>query len=146
MIKKIICLICVLVSGCAVSPVMMFPIEPTKEEISKADYGEKPTLYKKVIEDYVKSGLIDPESAQLTNYSAPKKDWLGDNEIGGKTYIGWLVCVDVNAKNKYGGYVGRKMYSFIFKGNEITYAQSDVRTKMVANGWKPPITYPIECN
>ena len=128
-------------SGCATTN---STYAPTDEEIAKANYGEKPTQYKQKIEAYVKSSLFDPESAQFTNYSAPKKDWLSKFEgFGGVKYFGWLVCVDVNAKNHYGGYVGRERNFFIFQGNEITYAQTngDIHKNISYGAWK----YPIQC-
>lgn len=135
----------VLLSGCAgVLPTM--PVEPTKQELLSYDYGEYPSDYKGTIESYIKPMLKDPESAQFTNYSSPKKDWLSDNQLSGRTYIGWLICVDVNAKNSYGGYVGRKTHFLIIKGNEVLYSQRDQYTKMVANGMMPPNEYPIKCN
>lgn len=128
-------------SGCATTN---STYAPTDEEIDKASYGEKPTQYKQRIETYVKSSLIDTESAQFTNYSEPKKDWLAKFEgFGGVKYFSWLVCVEVNAKNRYGGYVGRKPYFFIFQGNEIIYAQTNGDThKKVSYGARK---YPIQC-
>ena len=104
-------------SGC----VTIYPsYAPTEEELANADYGEKPTQYKEQIETYVKAILIDPESAQFTDYSTPNKGWSSKSP-GSFKYFGWLVCVDVNAKNSFGGYVGRNTYYFIFQGNNITY-------------------------
>ena len=110
-------------SGCAT---INSSYAPTEEELANADYGEKPTQYKEQIETYVKAILIDPESVQFTDYSTPKKDWLSKfSGLGSIKYYGWLVCVDVNAKNRYGGYAGRKTYYFIFQGNNITHAKTD---------------------
>ena len=70
---------------------------PTDEEIAAADYGQKPTQYKQKIEEYLKSVLLDPESAQVTNYSTPKKDWLVGSEGYGFSYawgeVLWLACM-----------------------------------------------------
>lgn len=132
-------------TGCVVPSAMNFPIKPTNIELETASYGERPNQHKKIIENYIKSTLIDPDSAKFTNYSTPKKDWLSDNNIGGKTYLGWLVCVDVNAKNRYGGYVGRKFYTFIFRGSKIVYSQNEATNKTVADGWKKPNDYRINC-
>ena len=100
---------------------------PTQEKITNADYGAKPTQYKQLIERHMTRILKDPESAQFRNYSIPKKDWLSDYPSGFSLdypiYFGWLVCVDINAKNSYGGYTGVKPYYFIFKGNKIVYAK-----------------------
>lgn len=134
-----------ILTGCAASSSLTHPIEPTKEYLSNYDYGQPPVNYKKTIEEYVKSMLIDPDSAQITHYSIPSKDWLSDNDIGGNTYTGWLVCADINAKNKFGGYAGRKLYTFVFNSEKIIFSQSDVNFKMVADGWSTPNKYPINC-
>ena len=122
---------------------------PTQEKITDADYGAKPTQYKQLIERHMTRILKDPESAQFRNYSIPKKDWLS-TIVPKNFYFGWLVCVDINAKNSYGGYTGVKPYYFIFKGNEIVYAQDspDTTSPIPITSKDVPFiqgNYPIQC-
>lgn len=132
-------------TGCA-SMLPTFPMEPTQQYINKFDYGGYPDDFKETIESYFKDILKDPESARFTNYSKPKKDWLSDNEISGETYMGWLVCVEVNSKNSFGGYVGKEAYALLLRGRGVVYSQRERSTKIVGNGMKPPHKYPIECD
>ena len=39
---------------------------------------------------------------------------------GTKIFYGWLVKATINAKNSYGGYIGFKTYTFLFRGEAIT--------------------------
>ena len=115
---------------------------PTEEELAQADYGEKPIDYKPIIKAYVLETLIDPESARFYNFSIPKKDWLSEFEgFGVNKYFGWLVCVNVNAKNRTGGYTGKQPHHFIMRGNKITFVQINESRKNISFSAK----YPVMC-
>lgn len=70
-------------------------------------YGPRPLYSVGVlkIEERLRAGLKDPESARF--------EWPHDFTYGwyrrpfGKKYEGWFTCGTINAKNSYGGYVGR---------------------------------------
>ena len=47
--------------------------QPTEEEIANADYGEYPDDYKKLIEDYMQTRLLDPYSAHYRYTMEPQK-------------------------------------------------------------------------
>ena len=114
---------------------------PTPAELAAADYGKKPVNYKPIIKDYVSETLIDPESARFTNFSTPSKNWLSKGSgFSYEKYFGWLVCVDVNAKNRYGGYAGKQRNYFIMRGDEIVFFQNR-STRDIALG----IYMTIEC-
>jgi hypothetical protein len=105
----IICLI----ASCATTP-------PTSEELSKIGYGEPLTIdYKAVINSYFEQSLIDPFSAHI-KYGEPKEYWVKASRLeGGGLTAGYGVPVQVNAKNRMGGYVGWKDYIFIFRNNQL---------------------------
>jgi len=54
--------------------------------------------------------FVDPASLQFTSWSKPFKD--DENSIGG--------CVNINAKNSFGGYTGLKNYSYYIENNQVT--------------------------
>ena len=85
-----------------------------------ADYGIPPVNYEQTIKEHFESVLKDPESA-IYRFGQPIKAY--ENEglfFGGKLiWLGYLVDVEVNAKNSFGGYVGYKPYIFLFNGNQI---------------------------
>lgn len=81
-----------------------------------ADYGEAPdsTQLKLQIEELVKSSLKDPDSAKFTNWSIVQKDFKVNSVAIRDVRYGYAICVDVNAKNSYGGYVGARTYKYIY--------------------------------
>jgi hypothetical protein len=89
---------------------------PTPEEISRFDYGPRPTNYESVLkEKYFNNSLHDPFSAQY-RFREPKKYWT--KNLSG-LYVGWLVIVECNAKNQFGAYTGWQPRAFIMRGDEI---------------------------
>lgn len=119
--KKLIGIIFLVVflAGCASAP------RPTAQQISAADCGPFPTNYEEIIKSVASKNLIDPYSAQFT-FSQPIKQL---NRMTSPAIWGWAVCGTVNAKNRFGGYVGAKPYyalirnetivRFLFGGNTI---------------------------
>jgi hypothetical protein len=108
---SIIFLIALLV-GCASAP------RPTAQQIEAADCGPFPTNYEEIIKSVASKNLIDPYSAQYT-FSQPVKQL---NRMTGNPVWGWAVCGTVNAKNRFGGYVGAKpYYALIYKGTIVRF-------------------------
>jgi hypothetical protein len=102
----------VAISGCATAP--------SADEEARADYGEMPTDFQTPIKAYLDQNLKDPASVQLRNWTIPVKSWIRDAPIAGRAlHFGWVVNVDVNAKNSYGGYRGFQTYQFMLHGNMI---------------------------
>lgn len=112
--KILLVFFCFCLIGCATIP------PPTPEQISNADYGNYPYNYQEVIKDFMDDLLIDPGSAVYSNWRGPSKGWVGNGFQG---YVfGYRVCVFVNAKNRMGGYVGKRLYHFVInKGRVIQY-------------------------
>ncbi len=83
------------------------------------DFGAYPQDYKKIIESYFQETLKDPYSARYSYFREPKKDaHLVDTKSRVALY-GYSVCVNVNAKNSYGGYTGNKPYWLLIRNGEI---------------------------
>lgn len=95
-------------------------LPPTQEEISQIGYGEPlATDYQKTIKAYFDESLFDPYSAVI-KIGDPSKGSVRTSLIEGKQIIaGYMVPVDVNAKNRYGAYVGTKRYVFIFRNDNL---------------------------
>jgi len=103
--------ILLLLSGCATPP--------SQEQIADLDYGAPPQNYEATIKKYFENVLFDPYSAHY-DIEPPQQYWVKDAPLmGGKLYAGYFVRVGVNAKNRLGGYVGKKMYGFIIKDERI---------------------------
>jgi len=96
----------ILIASCA--------MRPTPDQFAAADYGPYPSNYENMIKEYYSKQLIDPYSAVFT-FGRPQKAWNG---LGGGLF-GWVVCGTMNAKNRFGGYVGAKHYYVLFVNNTI---------------------------
>ena len=95
---------------------------PSDTLIASADYGPAPISPGAAIRDYFKDKLYDPFSAQY-EISAPKKGWRSSTLTS--PIFGWRVVAKVNAKNRFGGYVGQHIYMFIFRGEAIVDMQDE---------------------
>lgn len=103
-------LLVALLVGCSIN-------RPTPEQIANADYGLPPQNYKNIIIEHVKRDLIDPNSSTFTDWRGPAKGYLHD---GNKEFVfGYLVCVEVNSKNRMGGYAGKQPQLYVLKNDSI---------------------------
>ncbi len=112
--KKIAMFIVLLLVGCAIVPI------PTQEQADNADYGSSPSDYQEIVKTFMSGKLLDPYSAVYTNWKGPHKGWISDPHRG--NFYGYRVCVDVNAKNRIGGYnVGSRPYYFMINNERVVY-------------------------
>ncbi len=108
---KIISLVLlILLCGCAAMN------KPTPEQLANANYGSYPSDYKDVIQNYFARVLIDPYSAVYSEWRGPAQGYVYD--MSG-VYFGYRVCVEVNAKNRMGGYTGSAPYFIIINNGHI---------------------------
>lgn len=126
---KKICLLLMLISivmlGCAHRAT-----QPIAQTAVPEDYGPLPVNYEQIIKDVISPSLIDPYSAVYT-LSAPKQ---GKNTMTGDTVYGWNICGTVNAKNRFGGYVGPKpIYAMIYRDRVIRLL---FQSKMIPDSFK----------
>lgn len=91
---------------------------PTQQEINDADYGAYPNNYQETIKNYMAEMLFDPYTAVYSNWRGLSKGWYGELN---KFHFGYRVCVNINAKNRMGGYVGNKTYFFIINDDMVIY-------------------------
>ena len=84
-----------------------------------ADYGSPPPKdYRDLIKQEIGKSLIDPYSAQY-EIGEPAKGYTIGNSLY-KTPQGWLpVCGTVNARNRFGGYVGRAPFFTLFRDRNV---------------------------
>ena len=69
--------------------------------------GPFPEQYKERLFEQLDERLFDSESARFKWGSPPALMWGWQNPGGiGRRYYGWGVCFKVNAKNRFGAYVG----------------------------------------
>lgn len=83
------------------------------------DYGSPPTDHEATVKKYFDGTLFDPYSAQY-DFGSPQQFWVKDAPLaGGRISAGYMVRVSINAKNRYGAYVGKKMYGVIIKNDRV---------------------------
>lgn len=91
--------------------------KPTEQEAANADYGAYPDNYQEIIKNYLADLLFDPYSAVYSNWRGPLRGWSGGGFF--QVAYGYRVCVDINAKNRMGGYVGKKLHYFVINNGRI---------------------------
>ncbi|PHM46493.1 hypothetical protein [Xenorhabdus miraniensis] len=92
----------------------------SKIDFSKADYGSEPSNYKNLVKSHFETILKDPASAKYSNWTKPMKEVMIQNKL---PVFGYSLCVNVNAKNSYGGYTGNQLYWVFIKNNQVERIQ-----------------------
>lgn len=92
---------------------------PSANDLANANFGNKPISYEENIKNVIGAGLKDPFSAQY-KFGEPKKGYYqeGPSENFLLRY-GWIIPVQVNAKNSYGAYVGFKNKYFMISEEKL---------------------------
>ncbi|MFI3013095.1 hypothetical protein ACH7BS_18365 [Klebsiella aerogenes] len=87
-----------------------------KIDLNTADVGVKPKNYKLLVESAIRDSLKDPDSAKFYDFTTPRKEVMVENS---NFVYGYSTCVYVNAKNSYGGYVGKQLYWAFIRNNQV---------------------------
>ena len=90
------------------------------QAVRNADYGPYPKNYQQLIRQRLDGTLLDARSAQIRFTTPPRKVYQLSREpykLNGRAY--YAVCVEVNAKNAYGGYTGWQTHRYRFVNGEI---------------------------
>ena len=96
----------VLAAGCA---------RPSPADL--ADYGPRPIDYQDIVKRHYDQRLFDPYSA-VYEFGEPNSGWLRGSVFSSPKY-GWLVCGTLNAKNRFGGYVGVKPFVVLINNGRV---------------------------
>lgn len=129
-----------LLSGCATTPKVVPPDTITKSQVRSANYGAYPSNYQSSIRQHLHKSLLDYDSAKIDFYMKPVKIFYLDTMYytgykdfskvfrashsgtnNGRDWKGfplYVACVNVNAKNTYGGYTGWQSYEYYFQGDQ----------------------------
>jgi len=122
-----VCMMIAALAGCAG--------RPNVEQLSQFDYGPNPIERTKV-EEIVRASLIDPYSAHIQILS----EFRGARGNGFGWEYGWGCIIIVNAKNRFGGYVGNKGWTYFVttEGKEYfdTTAWGNLLNEYGKSPWK----------
>jgi hypothetical protein len=78
--------------------------------------GPFPKYYKEVIYNWMKSALVDADSAKIEWAEEPKPVDIGKN---GQHVYGWLIDFKVNARNRFGSYTGKQSHAALIRDNQV---------------------------
>jgi len=92
-------LLSVLISGCAVTP--------NPEAI-----GPYPSDYREIIKSHVLRTFFDPYSIRSASVSQPIQGHLLFQQ-------GWIVCLEANAKNRMGAYIGVQRTAYLLNRGSV---------------------------
>ncbi len=104
---------------------------PTQQEILNADYGKYPNDYQETVKSYMGNLLFDPYSAVYSNWRGPAQGYSGGRFV--QTAFGYRVCVDINAKNRMGGFVGNKRHYFVIHNDRIVQQLDEFGAQQLCN-------------
>ena len=114
-----------LLAACAYTPPSA---QVSMKTVRSANYGSYPRNYQRQIRQYLNDTLLDPDSAKI-RIGTPHKVFQPYNPLAYtyppktpkelKTNQYYVVCVEVNAKNTFGGYTGWQTHRYRFVNGEI---------------------------
>lgn len=115
----------ILLTGCATTP----QEDPVQKEAERAwlrslqeaqdGFGPHPDNYQEIIKEYMSKSLKDPDSARYSEFRSLANDLKIVDMKRRIAVLGYSTCVDINAKNSYGGYTGAKRHWFLIRDGQV---------------------------
>lgn len=92
-------------------------ITPNPTDIQAANFGARPSRDEAVtlVKAHMSKTLYDPYSA-VYECGGPKKAWAN---LLGTLYYGYAITCNINAKNRFGAYVGSESYNFLINSGAV---------------------------
>ena len=110
--RLVLCGLLLALAGCFVPP--------TEQQILSADCGAYPENYQQIVQAYYSTVLFDPYSAVYQ--FGPARRGYGYNNF--QLVWGYVVEGNVNAKNRFGGYVGAAPFAFLIRNGQLIAADA----------------------
>lgn len=109
--KILLALIVLNLAACAVVP--------TKEQVAKAKFGEKPDseMTREAIEDSLKKYYVEPDALEIDCAEA-RKGWAKEL-VDAPFRFGWVVYCQVSPKDQEIRKKGGKPIVYVFEGNSL---------------------------
>jgi hypothetical protein len=101
----------VILAGCQSPPL-------TSEQIAALDYGPRPQDYEKIVRDYLRSRVNEPEFALIELRAGPSPLYQKDTLSRQRQY-GWAVCATVNERDPRGVYLGDRPVVIYIRGGRV---------------------------
>ena len=124
-LRTVPALLLLLTLGCAT------PVTP--EQIASADYGAVPVApaYQHAIKHYMLGVLWEPLTAYYRFVGEPRRGYAYLSGWMKPPVFGYLVQVEINAKNMKGSYAGEKPYRFFIKNNLVHLLSESDKVEVV---------------
>jgi hypothetical protein len=74
--------------------------------------GPYPSDYQETIKSHVMNSYFDPYTLRSVSVTEPKQGYLTFKQ-------GWLVCLELNAKNRMGAYVGIQRTAYLINRDKV---------------------------
>jgi hypothetical protein len=87
-----------LLAGCQSQPL-------SREELAALDYGPRPEGHEKIVRDYLRTRLMEPDLALIQFKAGPSPLYQKETVLRDRQY-GWAVCVMISDRNLRGAYEG----------------------------------------
>ena len=97
---------------------------PTREELAALDYGPRPEGYEKIVRDYLRIRLVEPDFALVEFKAGPKPLYQKETVLRARQY-GWAVCVMINDKDIRGAYGGFYPMVVYIRGGKVVAANGN---------------------
>lgn len=97
---------------------------PTREELAVLDYGPRPEDYEKIVRDYLRTRLVEPDFALIEFKAGPKPLYQKETVLRARQY-GWAVCVMINDKDRRGAYEGFYPMVLYIREGKVVAANGD---------------------
>ncbi|MGE3978878.1 MAG: hypothetical protein AB7F94_15025 [Nitrospira sp.] len=109
------------------------PIPVTPEQIASADYGTVPVppAYQDAIKGYMQEILFDPRTARYRFVGEPQRGYaylLGRRK---PPVFGYLVHVEIDAKNLKSRYTGEQPYRFFIRNETLYPLETSTKVEVV---------------
>ena len=123
-----------ILGGCATAVKVPPVMEIEKSRMRTATPPESQKDAEAMVIAFFAETLKDPESARYT-FRPIKRGWITARP--NIRWFGWFICGTINAKNSYGGYVGRRPFivHFHHDGNGVLEGQIQGRRNYRVRDW-----------
>ena len=96
----------------------------SREELAALDYGPRPEGYEKIVREYLRTRLTEPDFALIEFKAGPAPLYQKDTVLRERQY-GWAVCVMINDKDRRGAYEGFYPMVLYIREGKVVAANGD---------------------
>jgi len=96
----------------------------SREDQAGLDYGPRPEGYEKIVRDYLRTRLVEPDFALIEFKAEPAPLYQKETVLRDRRY-GWAVCVMINDKDPRGAYEGYYPMVLYIREGKVVAANGD---------------------